>query len=100
MTWFFDQYVYGTDIPKYRFSYTSEKLPDGKFQVNCKIIQEKVPESFKMYIGLKLFCRGRNLGRLRLEVKGKETIIKLPPLSEKPEEIIFNDLNSVLCEVH
>ena len=99
MTWFFDQYVYGTDIPKYRFSYTSEKLPDGKFQVNCKIIQEKVPESFKMYIPFKIVLAGEKFARLRLEVKGKETIIKLPPLPEKPEEIIFNDLNSVLCEV-
>ena len=39
------------------------------------------------------------VGRIRIEVKGKETILKTPPLEGVLDEIIFNDLESVLCEV-
>lgn len=99
MGWFFNQYVYGTSVPLYRFSYTSEKSPDGNVIVTCKIQQEEVPDDFKMFIPVKIVFSDDRLARLRLEVKGKETIVKLPPLPEEPEEIIFNDLNSVLCKV-
>jgi hypothetical protein len=100
MSWFFNQYVYGTDIPKYRFSYKSEKMEDGQYKVTCRIVQEDVPDNFKMYIPIKIILKNDRFARLRLEVKEKDTVIILPPLPEKPEEIIFNDLNSVLCTVN
>ncbi len=99
LEWFFKQYIYGTDIPEYNFSYTSEKRSDGKFYTTCKIIQNNVPDDFKMYVPIKIVLPGNKLARLRIEVKGKETIFNIPALPEEPEEIIFNDLNSVLCEV-
>lgn len=99
MTWFFDQFIYGTDIPTYNFSYKSEKNEEGKYIVTCKVIQEGVPENFRMYVPIKIILSGDKFARLRIEVKEKETIINLPPLPDKPEEIIFNDLNSVLCNV-
>lgn len=99
MSWFFNQFVYGTDIPNYKFSYKSEKTEDGKYRVICKVIQEGVPDNFRMYIPIKIILSGDRFARLRLEVKEKETIINLPLLPDEPEEIIFNDLNSVLCDV-
>jgi hypothetical protein len=99
MSWFFNQFVYGTEVPSYIFSYKSEKSTDGKIIVTCKIIQENVSDDFKMYIPIKINLSNDRFARMRIEVKGKETTVKLPPLPEEPEEIIFNDLNSVLCEV-
>ncbi|MCK7527792.1 MAG: hypothetical protein MZV64_64365 [Ignavibacteriales bacterium] len=99
MSWFFNQFVYGTEVPTYNFSYKSEKSADGKVIVTCKIIQENVSDNFKMYVPIRINLSNDRFARLRLEIKEKETIIKLPPLPEEPEEIIFNDLNSVLCEV-
>jgi hypothetical protein len=99
MSWFFNQFVYGTEVPSYIFSYKSEKSAEGKVIVTCKIIQENVTDNFKMYVPIKINLSNDRFARMRIEVKGKETIVKLPPLPEEPEEIIFNDLNSVLCEV-
>lgn len=99
MTWFFNQFVYGTELPTYNFSYQSEKIEDGKCIVSCKIITENVSESFKMYVPLSIKFAEDRFARIRIEVKGKECIVKLPLLPEVPEEIIFNDLNSVLCKV-
>jgi hypothetical protein len=86
-------------VPTYKFSYKSEKSAEGKVIVTCKIIQENVSDDFKMYVPIKINLSNDRFARLRIEVKGKETTVKLPSLPEEPEEIIFNDLNSVLCEV-
>jgi len=99
MGWFFNQFVYGTEIPTYLFSYSLEKTIDGKVLATCKIIQENVSDDFKMYVPINIKFSGDRFARLRIEVKGKESIVKLPLLPEEPEEIIFNDLTSVLCEV-
>jgi hypothetical protein len=99
MTWFFDQYVYGTDIPLYKFAFRAEQMNDGKFKIIIRVRQENVKENFKMYVPLKLVLPGEVVARTRMLVKGKETILEIPNLPDKPDEVIFNDLESVLCEV-
>ena len=99
MSWFFNQYVYGTDIPLYRVAYKSEQTEDGKTQISIRVRQEEVPENFKMYVPIKLVLDGERVGRFRIEVKEKETLITLPPIDGELDELVFNDLESVLCEV-
>lgn len=99
MSWFFNQYVYGTDIPLYKVAKKTKKTDDGKLELTIRIRQEGVPEKFKMYVPVKLILDGNRLGRFRIEVKDKETIITLPPIDGELDELVFNDLESVLCEV-
>ncbi len=100
MSWFFNQYVYGTDIPKYNVAYKDEKTTDGKTIITLRIRQEEVPNNFKMYVPVKIVLDGERVGRIRIEVKGKETFFTTPALEGEVEEIVFNDLESVLCEVN
>lgn len=99
MGWFFDQYVYGTDIPLYKVAYKTKKTNEDKTIITLRVRQEGVPENFKMYVPFKLVFKNDMIGRIRIEVKGKETIYSTPPIDGKLEELIFNDLESVLCEV-
>jgi aminopeptidase N len=99
MSWFFDQYVYGTDIPLYEFAYKTERTKDDKYLITCRVVQKNVDENFKMYVPLKIILDDDRIARVRVEVTGKEKIFQLPLLPEEPDEIIFNDLESVLCEV-
>jgi len=99
MSWFFNQYVYGTDIPLYKVAYKSEKTDESKNKISIRIRQEEVPESFKMYVPVKLVLDNDKFGRFRIEVKGKETIYTTPPIEGELDELIFNDLESVLCTV-
>ena len=99
MSWFFNQYVYGTDIPLYKVAYKTKKTEDGKTELSLRIRQEEVPEDFKMYVPVKLILEGEKVGRFRVEVKGKETLITLPSIDGELDELVFNDLESVLCEV-
>jgi len=53
-----------------------------------------------MYVPVKIVLNEERVGRIRIEVKGKETIFTTPALEGEVEEIVFNDLESVLCEVN
>jgi len=48
---------------------------------------------------LKIIFDDESFARLRVEITGRQIIFELPPLPAKPEEIIFNDLESILCMV-
>jgi hypothetical protein len=99
MDWFFEQWIYGTDIPVYKFSYESKKAGDGSYLIQCKVIQENVPENFQMDVPVLIVLPDDRFARFRVNVKGRTTVFSLPPLPMEPDEIIFNDLQSVLCEV-
>jgi hypothetical protein len=98
MTWFFREWVYGTGIPRYRFAWRSARAEDGQFKVTCRVDQENVPEDFEMFVPLQIDFGGNRYARLRVFVKGPHSQFELPPLPSEPKVIVFNDLESVLCE--
>jgi aminopeptidase N len=97
--WFFDQWVDGTKIPSYKYAYKTEHLESGKFVTKLKIKQENVPADFKMLIPVKLTFNGSKPIRERIFMTGGSAEIDLPPYTYIPEDVILNDLESVLCEV-
>lgn len=99
MSWFFDQWIDGTAIPEYHFAYKPEKQPDDKYKVHVRIEQKKVPAEFKMSIPLKIVFKSGDVARLRIIMTGEKAEFDLPVLPQEPKEIIFNDLESVLCTV-
>jgi hypothetical protein len=45
MEWFFDEYVRGTGIPRYKVQFTAHRSENG-FQIRGKLLQDGVPRSF------------------------------------------------------
>ncbi|MCP4583913.1 MAG: hypothetical protein GY839_20060 [candidate division Zixibacteria bacterium] len=99
MTWFFDQWVYGTFIPEYTFSYETRLMPDGKYKVICKVGQEKVPGDFKMLVPVTVIFEGGRFIHFKVWVNKPTDDIELPPLPYKPKEVIFNTYDAVLCKL-
>jgi len=99
MSWFFNQWVDNHYVPLYNFAYKVNQTADGKYQVKCRVIQENVPSDFTMIVPIKIVMPDDEIIRIRTIIKGKESIFDLPVMDEEPDEIIFNDLHSVLCEV-
>lgn len=97
--WFFDQWVYGTEIPSYRVSYTGRKLEGGEYGVSVRVAQENVSPEFRMYVPLLLDFGLDGWARLRILVEGPVTEVELPRMPRRPDRIVFNDLHSVLAEV-
>ena len=98
MGWFFEQWVYGTDVPTYAFSWTAE--PAGEqWRIRLRIEQRDVPEAFRMPVFVRLDFGAGAWSRQRVWVTGKVTEVELPLSPRKPTDLHFNDLESVLCEV-
>ena len=99
MSWFFREWVYGTGVPHYRFAWHAAPGADGKFKVSCRVDQENVPDDFQMFVPLFIDFGGDKFARVRVFVKGRHSEFDLPPLAMEPKRIVFNDLESVLCDV-
>ncbi len=52
MDWFFDQWVYGTEVPSYRLDYSLTPQSDGKWLLKGAVAQSGVSDNFKMGIYL------------------------------------------------
>jgi hypothetical protein len=99
MDWFFQQWVYGSDIPTYRVAWRSDPGPDGTHLVQLRVDQERVPEGFLAYVPVAVELGNNQVARLRVKVTGARTELTLPAMPAKPREVRFNDLEGVLAEV-
>ena len=99
MGWFFDQFVYGVEIPTYRVAHRVEKTADGQWKVKLRIRPENVPERFRMYVPVTLDLGKKQLARFRVKVEGPLTELERPPVAAEPKKVTFNDLEGVLAEV-
>lgn len=96
--WFFDQWVKGTATPTYHWSWTSEPAEGGKYKLMLKVRQEGVPPSFQMFVPIRVDFGYGKFVRFRVQVKGETCEPAIPLMPLKPRKVIFNDLESVLCE--
>jgi len=99
MDWFFDQWVYGTDIPSYKFSYKVSDTADGQTDLSMTITQSDVPESFKMRLPVYATVNGslRRLGVIRVAGTKPYTVsIKLPV---RPEKVQLDPEHSILAHI-
>jgi len=97
MTWFFDQWVYGTFIPEYTFSYESGRTPDGKHLVSCEVKQDKVFGDFKMLVPITVLFEGDRYIHFKAWIDQPVTRFDFPPLPYEPKDIIFNTYDAALC---
>jgi hypothetical protein len=96
MQWFFDQWVYGVQIPRYEYGWEREKTDDGKWIVRGQIDQFEVDSTFRVLMPVTLvFEEGRRT--FVQDVRGAGGIFQTPPLDERPKDVIFNDYMTVLC---
>jgi aminopeptidase N len=98
MGWFFNQWVYGTAIPTYTFSWRSEPAADGQHLLRIRVRQEDVPGDFVMPIPLLIEFPGGSRAFVRVTVRGEVTEAKLT-LSQQPSRLELNPYESVLAEV-
>jgi len=99
MKWFFDQWIYNVDIPKYKYSYKVDELSDGKYSLKLRVRQEEVSVDFQMPVLLKIEFDGDEERLERLVVTGKESDFEFLDLDKKPKDVEFNAMESALCKV-
>jgi hypothetical protein len=87
MDWFFNQYVYGTDLPTYHFE--AQTTPDGdKTTLHFKLVQSGVPTDFKMLVPLYLEFSDGKISRLgEIGITGNRTVDQTVSLPKTPVPI-------------
>jgi len=99
MDWFFLQWVYGTEIPRYRLDYTLTPQEDGKCLLTFKVTQSDVSEGFKMLVPIYLDLDGSNIVRIgEVKMFGSATSNEIKvPLPQKPKRVLINANYDVLA---
>lgn len=100
MGWFFDQWVYGVDVPTYRADLHVRRVVDQPtpFVLHGRIRQEDVPDGFRMPVPVRLTFDDRPPLVRHVLVDAPEVSVELP-LPARPAGIEFNAGHAVLARV-
>jgi hypothetical protein len=98
--WFFDQWVYGTEIPTYTWSHgvTPEPAADGLYELTIDMEQRGVSPGFRMPVtfGLEYGDAGPELLHLQMDQPSKTFTARLP---FKPKKVTFDPNHELLFVV-
>jgi hypothetical protein len=101
MDWFFNEYVYGTQLPTYKLDYSFQPDASGDQVFNFKLIQANVDEKFKMLVPIYFELDNNKmlfLGRARMT--GNTTVdqkVPLKGLKAAPHRAVLNYYDDVLA---
>lgn len=94
MDWFFDEWVYGTEIPSYTSESTPAKTPDGKPAITLSITQSGVSPNFKMVVPVYYEMPDGRVGKLgQALLVGNQTMQQLVPVPDNGPKRLFINYN-------
>ncbi len=101
MDWFFDEYVYGTELPSYNTQATFDNNAGGDVVLDLKLTQSNVNEHFRMLVPIYLeLADGRTIQLGRARLTGNTTLeqkIALKGMKDKPRRALVNYFDDVLA---
>jgi Peptidase family M1 domain len=96
MEWFFEQYVKGTGIPRYKVEFTSRRTEKG-YQIHGKLHQYGVPPSFIAPVPIYLAGSGTHGSHLgTVMASGEETSFTFHTQAE-PHKLVIDPKMTLLC---
>jgi aminopeptidase N len=100
MDWFFNEWVYGTEIPEYDFKYTLSPGDGGKTILKISLTQGGVSDQFVMRVPLYATV-GKGTKRLGfINIKGSTTTQAEVPLGFHRDKITLDEYHDILCFEH
>lgn len=104
MDWFFNEYVYGTQLPSYQFTSSFDTGADGDTVMSFKVTQSNVDEKFRMLVPIYLELQdGKTffLGRARLAGNNSvEQKVPLKGMKTKPRRALISYYDDVLASAN
>jgi hypothetical protein len=96
LDWFFDEWVYGTQVPKYTFEYQISPADSGKVKVHMTITQSEVDEHFAMLLPIFAdFGNGMN-PIAQIGIGGNTTRSVDMVLPSQPKKVALNAYKEIL----
>jgi Peptidase family M1 domain len=101
LDWFFNEYVFGTALPTYKFEYTFDKDASGDVVFGFKLAQSGVDDKFRMLVPVYLeLADGRTVPLGRIRITGNTNVdqkVPLKGLKDTPKRALVNYNNDVLA---
>jgi peptidase M1-like protein len=99
LNWFFDEWVRGTDIPRYVGKLDAKATTGGKYRISGTITQSEVGENFAAIVPIYLtFDKGAaKLGEILVVGNSSKTIDVEVPLPREPKGVVVNAMHDILA---
>jgi hypothetical protein len=98
MDWFRREWIYGTDLPKYRLDYSLKPSADGKTHLTAKLTQGEVANDFVMRVPIYLDFDGRVIKMGSILIKGNVTTPEINvDLPKRPKRVLLCANHDVLA---
>ena len=96
LDWFFDEWVYGTQVPRYQFKYDLQQGDKGQVKVHVEITQSEVDRNFAMLVPV-FADFGQGWVRLgQLALAGNSTRSAIFHMDRQPKKVALNVYKDVL----
>lgn len=96
LDWFFNEWVYGTQVPKYKFEYQLTAAEDGKAKLHMSITQSEVDDNFIMLVPI-FADFGKGMIRIgQVGVRGNSTRQADTILPTQPKKVALNYYKEIL----
>ncbi len=97
MLWFYRDWIYGMDLPKYKMEYSLKPADGGKYTFSAKITQSDVTPGFVMRLPLYFDFDGKVIRAGFVTVKGNATSDITVNLPKKPKNTLLAAYHDVLA---
>lgn len=100
MDWFFQEWVYGTEIPSYKSKLDIHETAGGKYAIDGEVTQSNVSADFRMQVPLYIeFGKGEDIfiGRILLVGNTTNPVHSEIQLPKKPTRMLVNAMHDVLA---
>jgi hypothetical protein len=96
LDWFFDEWVYGTQVPRYKFAYEFKAGDGGKIKIHAVITQSEVDDHFAMFVPV-FADFGNGMVRLgAVGIAGNSTRTVDFILERQPKKVALNAYKDIL----
>jgi hypothetical protein len=97
MDWFFRQWVYGTEVPRYRFEYAFTPGENGAVVFAGKLTQSEVSPDFKGLVPMYLDFDGKIMRLGEVRITGSASTEFQVQLPQRPKRAIINYHHDILA---
>ena len=96
LDWFFGEWVYGMQIPRYHFKYDVQPGNGGNVKVRVELTQSEVDDQFAMFVPI-FADFGKGMVRIgQLAVVGNATRTAIFNMDQQPKKVALNVYKDVL----
>jgi hypothetical protein len=98
MEWYFNEWVFGNEIPSYRLDYSVAPAGAGTYRLAGTLTQSGVSEAFRMRARVYVRLSNQTMRAVQVGIAGSHSAQFEMRLPADPKEVLLNAENDVLTE--